>query len=102
MDQRSFAARLEVTAFYSSRLVAFFLACGHSGADDFDGRQYVHSTMDDPECRRSQSEKDDAHDAVDIYLHVRIVSRRSHRLLAGEQHSYHWPAVLDQPHGQIG
>ena len=46
--------------------------CG-SRAHDIHGRQYVHSTVDDPECRRSQSEKDDAHDAVDIHLHVRIV-----------------------------
>ena len=75
------------------------LAPRDSRAHDIHGRQHVHSTMDDPECRRSQSEKDDAHDAVDIYLHVRIVSRGSHGLLAGEQHSYHWPAVLDQPHG---
>ena len=66
------------------------------------GASMFHSAMDDPERRRSQSEKDDAYDAVDIYFHVRIFSRGSHRLLAGEQHSYHWPAVLDQPHAEIG
>ncbi len=97
MDQRSFSAGLGVTAVH-----VWELAPRDSRAHDPYGRQYVHSTMDDSECRRSQSEKNDAHDAVDIYLHVRIVSRGSHRLLAGEQRSYHWPAVLDQPHAEIG
>ena len=46
---------------------------------------------------RSQSKKDDDVDAVDVYLHVRVVSRGLDRLLAGEQCSYHRPAVLDQP-----
>ena len=74
----------------------------HSSSHHPDGREHVHPAMDDADCRRSQSKKNNAVDAVDVYVHVRVVSRGLDRLLAGEQSPDHRPAVLDQPSRPLG
>jgi hypothetical protein len=81
--------------------VAFCLAFWNSRADHLDGRQHVRSAMDDPDRGRSESEKNDADDAFDIYFYVRDFSSRTYYLLAGQQCSFDRATVVDQSQREV-
>jgi len=74
---------LAVAAFFSPELVAVRFASGDPSADDSHGGKHVFAAMDDADGRGSESKKNDDVDALDVYLHVRVVSRGIDRLLAG-------------------
>ena len=82
VDQGSFTARLAVVAFCSPQLVAFCFAFGYSSADNSHGGEHVSPAVDDSHRGGSESKKNDDDDAVDVYLHVRIVPGRFDCLLA--------------------
>ena len=92
---------LGVVAFYA-RWLAFFLAFGHSSADDSHGGQYVPPAVDDAQRRRPQPKTHDADDAAGFHRDVHQLPFGFNHLLVGEQRSQYRAAISHQPHGAIG